>query len=85
MTGWRLGYTAANKEVINAMGRVQVMPYLIPAPLPNMLISSFRGEGLTNKMIVEYDRRRYIWSQTKGMRDLGLFIQKGPLYICGYL
>ena len=60
MTGWRLGYTAANKEVINAMGRVQSHALSHPSSITQYAgLAALEGEkDLTNKMIVKYDRRR---------------------------
>ena len=84
MTGWRLGYTAANKEVINAMGRVQSHALSHPSSITQYAgLAALEGEkDLTNKMIVEYDRRRlYMVNRLRGMRDLGFIYPEGAFYI----
>ena len=84
MTGWRLGYTAANKEVINAMGRVQSHALSHPSSITQYAgLAALEGEkDLTNKMIVKYDRRRlYMVNRLRGMRDLGFIYPEGAFYI----
>ncbi len=84
MTGWRLGYMAAPKEVIK--GAVRVHQYI------NTCASSFVQEaGITalekaqpdvDKMVVEYQRRRdYVVDAINKIDGLSCRTPKGAFYI----
>jgi aminotransferase len=82
MTGWRLGYVAANPDIIEAMTRVHQYTMLC-APITAQMAAL---EALKNKddsidkMVRDYDQRRRF--MVKGLRDIGLscFEPKGAFY-----
>jgi len=72
MTGWRVGYAAATKEIITAMNKVH-QSTLMCAPRPSQVaaIEALKsGEADTTEMIKEYNRRRMVI--VKGFNDIGL-------------
>lgn len=72
MTGWRLGYTCAPAEIVEAM--MKIHQYVImSAPTPAQyagLEALRRGDGDVADMVAEYDRRRR--RLVKGLNDIGL-------------
>jgi aminotransferase len=82
MTGWRLGYAAANKEIIKAMTKIH--QYIIMcAPITAQIAATEAlkcGESDIDEMVAEYGRRRRV--MLKGLNDLGLtcFEPKGAFY-----
>jgi len=60
MTGWRLGYAAANKEIIEAMARVQETTTTHPATFVQKAgVAALKGpQDCVDRMVKEYDRRR---------------------------
>ena len=62
MTGWRIGYAAADAEVIEAMMKIhQYTMMCAPITAQMAAIEALRnGEGDTAEMIRQYDRRRRI-------------------------
>jgi aminotransferase len=72
MTGWRVGYVAADAEIIEAMLKIHQYTMLC-APIMSQMaaIEALRnGENEVQKMVEEYDhRRKFI---VKGLNDIGL-------------
>ncbi len=70
MTGWRLGYAAANKEIIQAMGRVQQTTTTHPATFVQKAgVAALKGpQDCVDQMVKEYDRRRK--TIVKGLNDI---------------
>jgi len=70
MTGWRLGYAAANKEIIEAMGRVQETTTTHPATFVQRAgVAALKGpQDCVDQMVKEYDRRRK--TIVKGLNDI---------------
>jgi len=70
MTGWRLGYAAANKEIIEAMGRVQETTTTHPATFVQKAgVAALKGsQDCVDQMVKEYDRRRK--TIVKGLNDM---------------
>jgi len=60
MTGWRLGYAAANKEIVEAMARVQETTTTHPATFVQKAgVAALKGpQDCVDQMVKEYDRRR---------------------------
>ncbi|KPV65328.1 MAG: Aspartate aminotransferase [Candidatus Bathyarchaeota archaeon BA1] len=60
MTGWRLGYAVANKEVIEAMATMQQATTTCPASfVQKAAIAALNGpQDCVEKMVREYDERR---------------------------
>ena len=83
MTGWRLGYALAPKEVLAAMNKIHQFS-MICAPITAQLAgleAITNGRKYMEQMVREYNRRRLIIY--KGLKDLGLkvFEPKGAFYI----
>jgi aminotransferase len=82
MTGWRIGFIAADKELLAAM--VKIHQYaIICAPHISQLaaIEALRtGEQSVQEMVSEYDKRRKVI--IKGLNDIGLdcFEPRGAFY-----
>ena len=82
MTGWRIGYVAANHQLIEAMTKIHQYTMLC-APITAQMaaIEALRsGDSEVEKMTQEYDKRRRI--MVKGLNDIGLtcFEPKGAFY-----
>jgi len=82
MTGWRLGYAAAPKEILAAMRKVHQYT-IMSAPTPSQyaaLEAIQAGEPFVAQMVGEYDRRRQLL--VNGLNQLGLdcFEPKGAFY-----
>ncbi|MBN1643674.1 MAG: aminotransferase class I/II-fold pyridoxal phosphate-dependent enzyme [Dehalococcoidales bacterium] len=83
MTGWRIGYAAAPKEIIAAMTKIhQYTMMCVPTMSQMAAIEALRGgqESIT-EMVEDYNHRRLVI--LKGMRDIGLscFEPKGAFYV----
>jgi aminotransferase len=83
MTGWRIGYACAPKDVIAAM--VAIHSYtMMSAPTPAQIAAIEalrRGEPDVARMKAQYDQRRRVLVQ--GLRDIGLgcFEPLGAFYV----
>ncbi len=83
MTGWRIGFAAANKEIIAAMTKIHQYT-IMSAPTMGQVaaIEALKsGEGDVAEMAEDYNRRRRVI--VKGLRDIGLscFEPKGAFYV----
>ncbi len=81
MTGWRLGYAAGNKEIIEAMMKIhQYIMMCAPITAQMAAIEALRCEDEVEQMISEYNRRRRV--MVDGLNTLGLscFEPKGAFY-----
>lgn len=60
MTGWRLGYVAAEKEIVEAIQRIQQATTTCPASFVQWAgVEALRGpQHCVEKMVKEYDKRR---------------------------
>ena len=82
MTGWRIGYAAATREIIAAMTKIHQYTMLC-APIMGQVaaIEALReGEASSAEMVEEYNRRRL--TIVKGLNDIGLscFEPRGAFY-----
>jgi aminotransferase len=82
MTGWRIGYAAASKEIIAAMTKIHQYT-IMSAPTMGQVaaIEALKaGDNSVNEMVEDYNRRRLV--MVKGLRDIGLscFEPKGAFY-----
>jgi aminotransferase len=82
MTGWRIGYAAASKEVIASMTKIHQYTMLC-APIMAQVaaIEALKsGEDSIDQMVEEYNRRRLV--MVKGLNKIGLpcFEPKGAFY-----
>ena len=82
MTGWRIGYIAANKHLIEAMMKIhQYIIMCAPIMSQTAALEALReGEGDVAEMVADYDRRRHV--MVNGFNRIGLpcFEPKGAFY-----
>ena len=82
MTGWRIGYAAAKRELIQGMTKIHQYTMLCASIMGQMAaIEALKGgDNEVEAMVTEYDQRRKI--MVKGLRDIGLscFEPKGAFY-----
>jgi len=82
MTGWRIGYAAATREVIAAMTKIhQYTMMCVPTMAQVAGIEALKsGEDSITEMVEEYKRRRLVI--VKGLNDIGLacFEPRGAFY-----
>jgi aminotransferase len=72
MTGWRIGYAAANAEIIQAMTKIHQYTMLC-APIMSQMaaIEALKaGEDDTQQMLAEYQHRRRL--MVNGLNEIGL-------------
>jgi len=82
MTGWRIGYAAANPEIIAAMTKIHQYT-IMSAPTMGQVaaIEALQsGDDSVKEMVEDYNRRRLV--MVEGLRDIGLscFEPKGAFY-----
>jgi aminotransferase len=82
MTGWRIGYAAASREIISAMTKIHQYT-IMSAPTMGQVaaIEALKsGEESLNEMVDEYNRRRLVI--VKGLSEIGLscFEPRGAFY-----
>ncbi len=82
MTGWRIGYAAANREIIAAMTKIhQYTMMCAPTMAQVAAIEALKsGESSVVDMVADYNRRRQVI--VKGLCSIGLdcFEPKGAFY-----
>jgi aminotransferase len=81
MTGWRIGYAAGNKAIIEAMMKIhQYIMLCAPITAQMAAIEALRCDAETDMMVSEYNRRRRL--MVAGLRELGLscFEPRGAFY-----
>ncbi len=82
MTGWRIGYAAAPKEIITAMTKIHQYTIMsAPTMAQVAAIEALKtGEPDVLEMVEDYNRRRLII--VKGLNDIGMpcFEPKGAFY-----
>ena len=82
MTGWRIGYAAAPREIIAVMTKIhQYTMMCAPTMAQVAAIEALKSGGdSVSEMVEDYNRRRLVI--VKGLRDIGLscFEPKGAFY-----
>ncbi len=82
MTGWRIGYVAANKHLIEAMMKIhQYTIMCAPIMAQAAAIEALReGQNDVETMVADYDRRRRV--MVNGFNEIGIscFEPKGAFY-----
>ncbi len=82
MTGWRLGYVAASKEVIAAMFKIHQYTIMCAPTMAQVAATEAlkSGENDVAEMVEDYNRRRLV--MVKGLNKIGLscFEPKGAFY-----
>ena len=86
MTGWRVGYLAADNEITKAIDGLQshgtsnintIAQYASVAAL-----SSEKGEEFLTKMVIVYDeRRKYMVDKIKTIENLDCIVPDGAFYV----
>lgn len=82
MTGWRIGYAAANQDIIDAMTKIHQYT-IMSAPTMGQVaaIEALEsGDDSVSEMVEDYNRRRLV--MVNGLRDIGLscFEPRGAFY-----
>jgi aminotransferase len=82
MTGWRIGYAAAPKEIVAAMTKIHQYTMMCAPTMGQVaaLEALKSGENSATEMVEDYNRRRLVIVQ--GLNDIGLpcFEPKGAFY-----
>jgi aminotransferase len=82
MTGWRIGYAVAPKEIIAAMTKIHQYTIMsAPTPAQVAAIEALKaGEPDVVEMVEDYNRRRKVI--VKGLNDIGLscYEPRGAFY-----
>jgi len=82
MTGWRIGYVAANTQIVQAMTKIHQYTMLCVSTMAQMAaIEALKnGESEVERMVQEYNGRRRI--MIKRLNEIGLscFEPKGAFY-----
>jgi aminotransferase len=82
MTGWRIGYAAAPKEIVAAMTKIHQYTLMCASTMGQVaaLEALKSGENSAIEMVEDYNRRRLVIVQ--GLNDIGLpcFEPKGAFY-----
>lgn len=81
MTGWRIGYAAANKEIISGLTRVHQYVIMSAATTAqDAAIQALKEDYYVDEMVNEYNRRRKLI--VNGLNRLGLttFEPRGAFY-----
>jgi aspartate/methionine/tyrosine aminotransferase len=84
MTGWRLGYAAADKELISAMIRIHQYTTACATTFAQWGgITALRGpQGEAERMVREFDRRRnLVYEALKEMPGIHVIKPRGAFYI----
>lgn len=81
MTGWRIGFAAAPKDLIQGLLRVHQYTIMsAPTTAQDAAIEAIRSDSFVDEMVAEYDRRRKLI--VGGLNRLGLttFEPRGAFY-----
>jgi aminotransferase len=81
MTGWRIGFAAAPKEIIQGMVRIHQYTIMsAPTTAQDAAIEALKSDSYVDEMVAEYDRRRKLI--VGGLNKLGLttFEPRGAFY-----
>jgi len=84
MTGWRLGYASASREIIEAMTQIQQSTTTCPVSFVQKAgIAALRGpQDQVERMIEEYDRRRrFIVERLNEIEGIRCVMPKGAFYV----
>ena len=84
MTGWRIGYLAAVREIAAAVNRLQSQNTSNPNSIAQKAaVAALTGpQGCVGRMVAEYDRRRrHMLTRLAAIPDLGVTRPSGTFYI----
>ena len=83
MTGWRIGYAAGPKELLNAMANIQSQSTSNPCSISQKaaVVALRDGDAFTKKMVTEFDRRRrVIVARLNAMPGVRCLMPSGAFY-----
>ena len=85
MTGWRIGYAAGPRDIIEAMGNIQSQSTSNPTSIAQkaaLEALSGRYEDFISSMVERFDKRRhYIVNRLRGIPDVSCFMPVGSFYV----
>lgn len=84
MTGWRIGYIAAGKELSNTLRKLHYYATLCPNAISQKAaVAALTGsQDCVKEMVAEFDRRRkYVLSQLDKIEKLPYTKPKGAFYV----
>lgn len=87
MTGWRIGYVCANKEILSTMLKIHQYSIICApifsqyAALEGLKRGRFNGYASVKEMCAEYDKRRMFMLRTFLEMGLDCFEPEGAFYI----
>lgn len=84
MTGWRLGYAAAEKEIVDAMEAIQShsASNLVSFTQPAGVAALNGPREVVDKMVEEFDKRRkYIVERLNGIPGISCAMPGGAFYV----
>ncbi|MGC8864045.1 MAG: pyridoxal phosphate-dependent aminotransferase, partial [Armatimonadota bacterium] len=84
MTGWRLGYAAAEKEIVSAMEAIQshsasnMVSFTMPAA-----VAALEGpQDVVDEMVMEFDtRRKYVVERLNAIEGVTCYTPGGAFYV----
>jgi len=84
MTGWRLGYVAAEKEIVSAMDAIQShsASNMVSFTQPAGVVALNGPQDVVAKMVAEFDRRRaYIVERLNSIDGVSCYMPGGAFYV----
>jgi aspartate aminotransferase len=84
MTGWRIGYSAGNKDVSSAMSKLQGQSTSNPTSISQIAaIEAFKGpQDEVARMVAEFERRKnYIAKRLNEIPGMTCFNPQGAFYV----
>ncbi|MCE5329748.1 pyridoxal phosphate-dependent aminotransferase [bacterium] len=84
MTGWRIGYCAADKEIIKQMAKIQDQSASNPCtPAQWAALEALKGnQDSVERMRIEYEKRKdYIYKRLNGIKGIKCSLPEGAFYV----
>ncbi len=84
MTGWRLGYIACDKELVDAMESIQShsASNLVSFTQPAAVAALEGPQDVVDKMVAEFDKRRkHIVERLNSIEGISCFMPGGAFYV----
>ncbi|MBK9099003.1 MAG: pyridoxal phosphate-dependent aminotransferase [bacterium] len=84
MTGWRIGYTAANEHIIEGMNKIQSHSTSHPSSVSQFAaIEALTGpQYVINEMFVEFRKRReFLFSELVSIKGITCYKPEGAFYL----
>lgn len=84
MTGWRMGYSASNKEIAKTIGSIQSHSTSNPCSIAQYAsVEAFhRGQEQQEAMVKEFDKRRvYMFEKINSVDGISCLLPQGAFYV----